>query len=230
MHYKPQLPSINTHIYNLTLYHTCTSSHSTLYNHGSSPSLLPPRPRLSLRPLAATPSPASPIVVDDDLRRLCSHTSFPDMCLQSLSAKPECNSTNPKAVAGLSIRVAAEAAAAAAAFVSDHLNAAATNETRLWQCLDDCSDFLEDAVEQLDDATVAADVGALDDAHAFLTAAIADADTCDQGCGKKVEAAVTAPATEEVVQALAGATEEFRKFCKISISLTTLSLDANVKI
>nr|CAD1817079.1 unnamed protein product [Ananas comosus var. bracteatus] len=115
---------------------------------------------LSLRPLAATPSPASPIVVDDDLRR-----------------------------AGLSIRVAAEAASAAAAFVSDHLNAAATNETRLWQCLDDCSDFLEDAVEQLDDATVAADVGALDDAHAFLTAAIADADTCDQGCGKKVEAA-----------------------------------------
>ncbi|CAL9761414.1 unnamed protein product [Musa acuminata subsp. burmannicoides] len=115
------------------------------------------------------------------IQEACGRTSFPDLCVESLSQKPESQSTDEHGLAELAIRVAAESATAASTYVSKGLEGA-VNDSSLHQCLDDCSESYVDAVEQLDDSTGAMEDKGYANVNKWVSAAIADAQTCSEAC------------------------------------------------
>ncbi|RWV93510.1 hypothetical protein GW17_00044036 [Ensete ventricosum] len=119
----------------------------------------------------------SPSVIQD----ACGRTSFPDLCIESLSQKPESQSTDEHGLAELAIRVAAEAATAASTYVSKVLEGS-VNDSSWHQCLDDCSECYVDAVEQLDDCTGAMEDKGYANVNKWVSAAIAAAQTCAEAC------------------------------------------------
>ncbi|KAJ3669287.1 hypothetical protein LUZ60_011237 [Juncus effusus] len=162
---------------------------------------------------APAPTPAKAVGPSKSLLAACKQTPLPDLCVKYLSVFPESQATDIHGLTGLSVRAAAKYLKEAADKVFEDQNDKSAN-SNLEQCLDDCSETIEDAIEQLDDTTTAVDVRAFDDIKAWVSAAIADASTCEESC--------KGSNGKQKLKSLAEITDTFKKLCKVTLALAKL--------
>ncbi|KAG6525157.1 uncharacterized protein LOC122048514 [Zingiber officinale] len=127
--------------------------------------------------LALAEDPPSP----STLQETCAHTLFPKLCVDHLSLMPESHSADAHHIAELAIRAAASTASSTSTYIDNTLEAA-VNDSTWQQCLNDCAESYIDAVEQLDDSTGAMESNKYPDVKRFVAAAVADVETCEEGC------------------------------------------------
>ncbi|KAK8947680.1 Pectinesterase 1 [Platanthera guangdongensis] len=123
-------------------------------------------------------SPQSPISTSSSIRAVCSVTRYPNSCYDSISAA-SANSTavNPAALFNLSLSVASRALSKLPSFLSTFNIPAA--DKRLQAAVQDCRDLIDDAIDRLNESAL--DFGKIGDLKTWLSATIADQETCLDG-------------------------------------------------
>ncbi|XP_010932008.1 uncharacterized protein [Elaeis guineensis] len=146
------------------------------------------------------------------LNEACKQTFDTDLCVKALSIYPESQTFDFHGLAGLAIRAAASAAADTSSYISGVLDEGSVEDEDFQQCLYDCEESFVDAVDQLDESTVAMDKKAYEDVNLWVTVAKTDGQVCDEGC-KNV------PSDTKVK--LVAKSEEFSRLCGIVLNMTS---------
>uniref|UniRef100_J3KZ80 Pectinesterase inhibitor domain-containing protein n=2 Tax=Oryza brachyantha TaxID=4533 RepID=J3KZ80_ORYBR len=104
--------------------------------------------------------------------------------MATLSADRSAKSSDTLGLARVAILAVQKNASETATYLSSiYDDESIENKTvQLQQCLEDCSERYEAAVEQLTDATVALDMGAYPEARALVAASQAEVKLCQRGC------------------------------------------------
>ncbi|XP_041018492.1 pectinesterase inhibitor 12-like [Juglans microcarpa x Juglans regia] len=110
----------------------------------------------------------------------CDHTLHKDLCINNLESDPE--SMEAVDVHGLTT-VAVKQAALNATNIRNYITKLdeETSDEVVHQCLSDCFQNYEDAIDQLDDCLNALQSKRYEDVVTWVTAAMNDALTCDEG-------------------------------------------------
>ncbi|CAD5315661.1 unnamed protein product [Arabidopsis thaliana] len=117
---------------------------------------------------------------------LCKHSDDPDLCLSSITSRPESGE-----FAGTSNQIeiiAISAASANASATSSYIKQKLSNEDlepAIEDTLEDCQKNYQDAVEQLDDSISAMLADAHTDVDVWLSAAISAIESCGSALGSR---------------------------------------------
>ncbi|KAG2695663.1 hypothetical protein I3760_07G023200 [Carya illinoinensis] len=123
---------------------------------------------------------AAPSEIADLIPIACDHTLHKALCIQNLENDPE--GLEAVDVHGLAT-VAVKQAAINATHIRDHITKLDedTSDDVVHQCLSDCFQNYEDAMDKLDDCLNALGKKGYEDVITWVTAAMNDALTCDAG-------------------------------------------------
>ncbi|KAJ3703832.1 hypothetical protein LUZ61_007537 [Rhynchospora tenuis] len=165
---------------------------------------------LSISVTAQTPTNASA-----SLTTACDKTPSPYLCVKHLLNFNESQTADIHLLTGLMVRAAAQYAKETAEQVYRERHGTFFG-TEYEDCLNDCSESLEDAVAQLDDTTKAVDVRDFGDVEAWVGAAAADTTTCNESC----KGANGVPQIKQ----LSDRNTEFAKLCEIIVTLAKLDV------
>lgn len=129
------------------------------------------------------------------ISRTCSKTRYPSLCVSSLVDFPGAVGAGERDLVHISVNMTLRRVGRA---LSDAASlAAVAMGTRLRAALDDCMELLEDSMDQLSRSLVsvssASDVRSNDDVLTWLSAALTNQDTCEEGL-----ADVSGPVKEEM--------------------------------
>ncbi|KAL6638202.1 hypothetical protein ACP70R_025774 [Stipagrostis hirtigluma subsp. patula] len=115
------------------------------------------------------------------MEQACAKTPHPETCKGVLGEIPEATAaTTPRELAEVAIRAAANLGAAAGTYASEQMDMVKDND--VWQCLDECSQDIEDAISHLDDSEGNIDDSKFNYIHIFLDTAEKDSWSCDETC------------------------------------------------
>uniref|UniRef100_A0A2N9GTR2 Pectinesterase inhibitor domain-containing protein n=1 Tax=Fagus sylvatica TaxID=28930 RepID=A0A2N9GTR2_FAGSY len=116
----------------------------------------------------------------DFIVQACDHTLYKALCVKTLQSDPESH-----AAANIHIlaKVVLKHAASEANQILDQITKlhGQTSDQVIEQCLSDCSENYQDAIDQVEDAQLALESNGYDDLNTWITAAMSDADSCEQG-------------------------------------------------
>ncbi|CAN6280693.1 unnamed protein product [Urochloa humidicola] len=118
-----------------------------------------------------------------DLKSSCAATPNPDLCVSALqkdATVAKASAATPRDLAEASIRAAADAGAAAGNYARKEMDV--VKENVMWQCLNECAEDIEEALDNLDDSEGGIDDAKLKKIKLFLDTAEQDAWNCDQSC------------------------------------------------
>lgn len=173
---------------------------------------------LAIRATAAPPPTSTDTVSLQKLNRLqelCSHTEQSKLCVDALLTFPETAKADDQMLAALSIRYAANNAAETAFYIGGQAQDAGSSNPKLQQCLADCIQLVEDAVDQLNSCTeFIEDKKSHRNVADMMNAALMDATTCNKGC-EEVAGTAEAKAVKEKV-------DRFFDVCNNALVLTRL--------
>lgn len=112
----------------------------------------------------------------DLITRTCAHTPDHNLCQSTLRTAPDGTDLRGLTVAALNV------ARVNASSVSEHIAGLLNTETNSYmkQCLMECSDNYQDAMDQIDDSIAALDTRGYDDILAWIASAMNDADSCEE--------------------------------------------------
>uniref|UniRef100_A0A0E0JHP7 Pectinesterase inhibitor domain-containing protein n=1 Tax=Oryza punctata TaxID=4537 RepID=A0A0E0JHP7_ORYPU len=129
---------------------------------------------------APTASPSATYSLEDACKKTGPHY---DLCMATLSADRSAKPSDTVGLARVAILAVQKNASETATYLSSIYNDdSIENKTlQLQQCLEDCSERYEAAVEQLTDATLALDMGAYAEAMALVAAGQAEVKLCQRG-------------------------------------------------
>ncbi|CAO2180115.1 unnamed protein product [Urochloa humidicola] len=170
----------------------------------------------------STPSPtAAPSSNKYTVEEACKQTAagLHDLCVATLSSKAAtaASSSTPSTAAALAhaaISAAQRNASETATYLSSiYDDDSLENKTaQLQQCLEDCGERYESAVEQLSDAASAVGSGAYSESEALVAAGQAEVKLCQRGC----------QAVPEHRNILTARNREVDQLCSIAIAITKL--------
>ncbi|KAL6627781.1 hypothetical protein ACP70R_031507 [Stipagrostis hirtigluma subsp. patula] len=169
---------------------------------------------------AASPAPAkAPTAAASgkafSVEEACKQTAHSDLCVATLSRDPSAKSATDTAALA---RVAIQAAQRNASETATYLSSIATDDIigdktpELQQCLDDCGERYEAAVEQLTDATVALDGKEYDESVALVASSQAEVKMCQKKCQ-------AVPGHKNV---LTVRNREVDRLCSVALAITKL--------
>lgn len=115
----------------------------------------------------------------DLIRKTCDHTLYKSLCMSSLQSDPNSLKTDLKGLATIAINLAKANATDTSEQINKLFNT--TTDPFIQDCLTDCSENYADAVDQLGNSIAALDSKAYNDVNTWVTAAMTDADTCEEG-------------------------------------------------
>ncbi|EER90571.1 hypothetical protein BDA96_01G025500 [Sorghum bicolor] len=116
-----------------------------------------------------------------DLKASCAATPHPDVCLRALQDDHSIKgASTQRDLASAAIRAAATAGGAVGDYARDELNVVKDN--LMWQCLNECAEDIEEALDHLDDSEGGLDDDKLRDVKEFLDTAEEDTWSCDESC------------------------------------------------
>lgn len=175
---------------------------------------------LSVFLVAAASAPAPTAVPSSSkysLEEACKQTAgHHDLCVATLSADPSAKSagTSAAGLARVALQAAQQNASETATFLSSiYDDDSLENKTALLQqCLEDCGERYESAVEQLSDATSALESGAISESEALVAASQAEVKLCQKGC----------QAVPEHKNILTERNREVDQLCSIALAITKL--------
>jgi pectinesterase inhibitor-like protein len=117
-----------------------------------------------------------------DLKASCAATPHPDVCLRALQADHsiKASAATPRDLAEAALRAASTAGGAVGDYARHELDVVKDN--LMWQCLNECAEDIEEALDHLDDTEGGLDDGKLRDVKQFLDTAEEDTWSCDESC------------------------------------------------
>jgi pectinesterase inhibitor-like protein len=115
----------------------------------------------------------------DLIAKTCERTLYKDLCKASLYSITNSNQADLHGLAGLALKLAARNATNISKDITNLLNK--NSDPVMQQCLSDCSENYIDAIDQIRDSLAALDSKGYNDANTWVTAAMSDADSCEQG-------------------------------------------------
>ncbi|CAN6297162.1 unnamed protein product [Urochloa humidicola] len=118
-----------------------------------------------------------------DLKTSCAATPHPDLCVSALqkdATVSKASAATPRDLAEAAIRAASDAGAAAGNYARKEMDV--VKENGMWQCLNECAEDIEEALDNLDDSEGGIDDAKLKKIKLFLDTAEQDAWNCDQSC------------------------------------------------
>ncbi|KAJ7977908.1 putative Pectinesterase inhibitor [Quillaja saponaria] len=153
----------------------------------------------------------------DLIIQVCSRALQKDMCKNILESDPESKGAD---IHGLD-KIALKTALTNATNINNQINQLLNKESdvsdpKVEQGLSDCSKNYQDAIDQLEDSLAAIDSKGYNDVNTWVTAAIADAESCEQGFkDQKVKSPITPMNTL------------FSQLCNISLAITNVLVGAS---
>lgn len=163
---------------------------------------------------APTAAPSSKYSVTEACSRQAA--GLRDLCVATLSADPSSKAagTSTAALARVAIQAAQRNASETATYLSSiYDDDSLENKTaQLQQCLEDCGERYESAVEQLEDAASALGSGAYDESEALVAAGQAEVKLCQRGC----------QAVSDHRNILTARNREVDQLCSIALAITKL--------
>ncbi|XP_057744376.1 pectinesterase 3-like [Arachis stenosperma] len=119
------------------------------------------------------------------LKAVCDVTQYPNSCFSAISAVANTNTTDPKLLFRLSLRVAIDELSKLAKQLPSKLRESTKNDSRLQKAIDVCETVLDDALDRLNESIGVADegrkvlaAGKITDLETWLSAAITNQETC----------------------------------------------------
>ncbi|CAO2203356.1 unnamed protein product [Urochloa humidicola] len=169
-------------------------------------------------PTAAPSSSSKNYTVEEACKQAAA--GLHDLCVSTLSsskaatAASSSTTTTAAALAQAAIQAAQRNASETATYLSSiYDDDSLENKTaRLQQCLEDCGERYESAVEQLSDAASAVGSGAYSESEALVAAGQAEVKLCQRGC----------QAVKEHRNILTARNREVDQLCSIAIAITKL--------
>ncbi|GMN72533.1 hypothetical protein TIFTF001_054745 [Ficus carica] len=115
----------------------------------------------------------------DLISQTCAQTRFQDLCDKTLRADPGGKSANIQGLA----RIALKATAANAMSIQSQIASLqkSTTDKSILEALKDCAENYDDASQQLADSLTAFDAKHYDDVNQWVSAAMTDSDSCEEG-------------------------------------------------
>ncbi|GAV62749.1 PMEI domain-containing protein [Cephalotus follicularis] len=114
------------------------------------------------------------------ITEVCKDTTDKDFCVSTFESAPDIEQEDITGLTLIALKLASKNASDTSALIKKML-ADTTLDPVIEQCLADCKDHYLDAAEQLDDSIAALLANAYSDVHAWVTTAITDANTCEDG-------------------------------------------------
>ncbi|GMH02601.1 hypothetical protein Nepgr_004440 [Nepenthes gracilis] len=115
------------------------------------------------------------------IKQACQKALYKEFCVSTLKARPEAKNIDLKGLAFLTMKVAKEQGNATAAFIDTKLKNEESLAPGLDQALNDCREQYDDALAQIEDSMQAFLANAANDVNTWLSAAMTNADTCEEG-------------------------------------------------
>ena len=116
---------------------------------------------------------------DDLITQTCSKTLYKDLCEKTLRADPGSNGANVEGLAKIALKAADSSAKTIEKQITNLLKT--TSDKSVKEALEDCSENYDAASEQLGDSLEALDAKHYADVNVWVTAAMTDADSCEDG-------------------------------------------------
>ncbi|KAJ9185953.1 hypothetical protein P3X46_005521 [Hevea brasiliensis] len=150
----------------------------------------------------------------DLVTKTCDQTLYKDLCNSALASAPESEVTDVQSLAKFALKMTSLNAVEIHKRISLLFNT--SSDEFIKQCLTDCSEIYTDATDQLEDSMVALDFKSYNDVNTWVTAAMTDAQSCEDGFNEK----------SGIVSPLSDINKKFTQLCSISLAITNL-LDKN---
>ncbi|KAL5223338.1 hypothetical protein ABZP36_028051 [Zizania latifolia] len=160
-------------------------------------------------------APTAPAQGAYSLEDACKQTTVHyELCMATLSSDRSAKSADTVGLARVAILAAQKNASETATYLSSIYDDDSIEKKtmQLQQCLEDCGERYEAAVEQLTDATVALDTGAYREAGALVAASQAEVKLCQRGFR-------VVPGHKNI---LTGRNREVDRLCSIALTITKL--------
>ncbi|KAE9595859.1 putative pectinesterase [Lupinus albus] len=168
--------------------------------------------------------PQSELTPAASLKAVCDVTQYPNSCFSAISSLPNSNTTDPKLLFKLSLRVAIDELSKLSSFISK-LRDNAKTDTLLQKAIDVCGTVFEDALDQLNDSIssvgnsgtgkVLPPVG-VSNVETWLSAVMTNQETCIDAVGE-----LNSTASRGVLTELETATRNSTEFVSNSLAIVT---------
>ncbi|OIW16652.1 hypothetical protein TanjilG_23154 [Lupinus angustifolius] len=158
------------------------------------------------------------------LKAVCDVTQYPNSCFAAISSLPNSNTTDPKLLFKLSLRVAIDELSKLSSF-TPKLRDNANNDPRLQKAIDVCGTVFEDALDQLNDSISSiGNSGAgkvlpssdISDVKTWLSAVMTNQETCIDAVGE-----LNSTAARGVLRELETVTRNSTEFVSNSLAIVT---------
>ncbi|PON42638.1 Pectinesterase inhibitor domain containing protein [Parasponia andersonii] len=116
---------------------------------------------------------------DDLITQTCSKTLYKDLCEKTLRADPGSKGAKVEGLAKIALKAAASNAKTIQSQIASLLKT--TSDKQVKEALEDCSDNYDGASEQLSDSLGALEAKRYADVNVWVTAAMTDGDSCEEG-------------------------------------------------
>ncbi|CAL1407514.1 unnamed protein product [Linum trigynum] len=194
--------SISTFLLVLITITTCHQAHAQEAPQAA------PGPSTSTSASATGPTMTKPEL----LAKACDNTPLTkDLCRSFLASFPESEVKDIHALAKFAIKMTSLNASKTHDQIETMEHNPATDDVTK-QRLNDCAENYQDAIDQLEDSMPALDSKVYDDVITFITAAVQDVESCEDGF--KEPPAVKSPMTET--------NQVFTQLCNICLSITNM--------
>ncbi|OIW02497.1 hypothetical protein TanjilG_05090 [Lupinus angustifolius] len=158
------------------------------------------------------------------LKAVCDVTQYPNSCFNAISSLPNSNTTDPKLLFKLSLRVAIDELSKLSSFIPK-LRDNVKNDTRLQKAIGVCGTVFEDALDQLNDSiSSVGNNGAgkvlplsdVSDVETWLSSVMTNQETCIDAVGE-----LNSTAARSVLRELESATRNSTEFVSNSLAIVT---------
>merc|ERR1711879_1030068 len=173
-----------------------------------SETLTMPFPILFLVLLLAVPTHQT--ATSDLISKTCDQTLYKDYCKTVLGAAPESDVKDLPSLTKYALKMASLNGVKIHKKI-DQISKSNKDEF-IQQCLDDCSEIYQDAIDQVEDSTAAVDGKSYNDVNTWVTAAMTDSQTCEDAF--KEQDGVKSPLTDD--------NTKFNQLCSIILTMSNL--------
>lgn len=114
------------------------------------------------------------------ITQVCDQAEYKDLCLNVLKSAPESKDADLFKLTTIALKLAAANATDTRKHIQSLLKAS-QSESYEHECLTDCLENYDDAIDRIDESVEILQTKGYTDINAWVTAAMGDADSCEQG-------------------------------------------------
>ncbi|XP_050224795.1 putative invertase inhibitor [Mercurialis annua] len=148
--------------------------------------------------------------ISDIVTKTCDQTLYKAYCKTELGSAPVSDVKDLKSLTVFALKMASLKGVAIVKSIDKFTKA--TQDEFAQQCLSDCAEIYQDAIDQLEDSTAAVDAKKYNDVNTWVTAAMTDSTTCEDSF--KENKGTKSPLTAE--------NTKFSNLCSIILTMSNL--------